>query len=90
MLNGVHSGFENLKKLSRGKFSTASFHYFNFSCKLGFNSGSYSKLVKRDTRRLPLPSPKTFFPSKDITQPDHFLLHKEKLASYPFLFYHFT
>jgi hypothetical protein len=24
---------------------------------------------------------KTFFPSKDSTQPDHFLLHKEEFAS---------
>jgi hypothetical protein len=30
--------------------------------------------------------PKPFFPSKDSAQPDHFLLHKEKLPSYPVLF----
>jgi len=35
---------------------------------------------------LPLPSQKTFFPSKDSAQPDNFLLHKEELASYPVLF----
>jgi hypothetical protein len=29
---------------------------------------------------------KTFFPSKDSDVPDHFLLHKEELASYPVLF----
>jgi len=30
--------------------------------------------------------PKTFFPSKESVQPDYVLLHKEELASYPFLF----
>jgi len=30
-------------------------------------------------------SQKTFFPAKDSTQPDHFLLDKEELASYPVL-----
>jgi len=34
--------------------------------------------------------PKTFFPSKDSAQPDHFLLHQEELASYPVLFYCFN
>jgi hypothetical protein len=29
---------------------------------------------------------KNFFPSKDRAQPDHFLLHKEELVSYPVLF----
>jgi len=29
---------------------------------------------------------KTFFPSKDSAQPDHFVLHKEELASYLVLF----
>jgi hypothetical protein len=37
-----------------------------------------------------LSSSKTFFPSKDSAQPGHVLLHKEKLASYPVLFYCFT
>jgi len=67
----------------RRKFFIRFLPVFSFLVQNGF-------LCKRDTRRLPLSSTKTFILSKDRSQPDHYLLHKEKLASYPVLFYCFT
>jgi hypothetical protein len=54
--------------------------------KLVFNSISYSKLVSEMHDVCYYQAKKTFFPSKDSAQPDHFLLHKEELAFYPVLF----
>jgi len=57
--------------------------------KLVFNSVSYSKLV-RNIHDVCHFQTKTFSPSTDSTQPDHFLRHKEEPAYYPVLFYCFT
>ena len=68
-----------------GNFSTTSFQLLHFSCKICFNSVSYRKLVSL-LRDVCCCQAKKLFPSKDSTQPDNFLLHKEELASYPVLF----
>jgi hypothetical protein len=64
-----------------GNFSTTFSQPFHFSCKIGFNSVSYSKLVSEMRDVCHYQSKKRSFHPK--TQPGHFVLHKEELAFYP-------
>jgi len=58
--------------------------------KLVFNSVSYSKLVSETHDICHCQAQKLSFHQKDTAQQDHFPLYKEKIASYPVLFYCFT
>ena len=70
----------------RRKFFNHFLPAFSFFLQNQFLIRFLQKVGKRDAWRLPLSCQKTFFPSKDSAQPNHFLLHKEELASYPVLF----
>jgi len=97
MLNGVQSWFIDLKKyagvvteISWWRLSKIFSHFlpvFSFILQNRcFNSVSYSNLVSEMHDVCHCQAlPKKFFPSKDNTQPDHFVPHKEELASYPVL-----